>query len=144
MERAKHLGDFTLGPRVLPITAVALVVGAASAVTAFALLRLIGLITNAVFYQRVSTSLVAPGAQHHSPWLILLAPIAGGLVVGLMARPVGSILAQLLRLSADVRKTLLVAGAAGGMAATFNAPMASVLLAVELLLFEWRPGALSR
>jgi chloride channel protein, CIC family len=195
--RAKHLGDFTLGPRVLPITAVALVVGAASAVTAFALLRLIGLITNAVFYQRVSTSLVAPGAQRHSPWLILLAPIAGGLVVGLMARygserirghgmpeaieailtggsrvaprvailkpvsaaisigtggpfgaegpiimtggAVGSILAQLLRLSADERKTLLVAGAAGGMAATFNAPMASVLLAVELLLFEWRP-----
>ena len=42
-------------------------------------------------------------------------------------------------LSADERKTLLVAGAAGGMAATFNAPLASVLLAVELLLFEWRP-----
>ncbi len=44
-----------------------------------------------------------------------------------------------LHLSADERKTLLVAGAAGGMAATFNAPLASVLLAVELLLFEWRP-----
>jgi H+/Cl- antiporter ClcA/CBS domain-containing protein len=52
---------------------------------------------------------------------------------------VGSILAQLLKLSADERKTLLVAGAAGGMAATFNAPLASILLAVELLLFEWRP-----
>ncbi len=51
----------------------------------------------------------------------------------------GSILAQHLHLSADERKTLLVAGAAGGMAATFNAPLASVLLAVELLLFEWRP-----
>jgi chloride channel protein, CIC family len=60
---------------VLPITAMALVVGGASAVTAFALLRLIGLITNAVFYQRVSTSLVAPGGQDHSPWLILLAPV---------------------------------------------------------------------
>jgi H+/Cl- antiporter ClcA len=196
-ERAKHLGDFTLGSRVLPITAMALVVGGASAVMAFALLRLIGLITNAVFYQRVSTSLVAPGALHHSAWLVLVAPVAGGLVVGVMARygserirghgmpeaieailtggsrvaprvavlkpvsaaisigtggpfgaegpiimtggAVGSILAQLLRLSADERKTLLVAGAAGGMAATFNAPMASVLLAVELLLFEWRP-----
>jgi H+/Cl- antiporter ClcA len=44
-----------------------------------------------------------------------------------------------MHLSADERKTLLVAGAAGGMAATFNAPLASVLLAVELLLFEWRP-----
>jgi chloride channel protein, CIC family len=182
---------------VLSITAMALVVGGTSAVTAFALLRLIGLITNAVFYQRVSTSLVAPGGQHHSPWLVPFAPVFGGLVVGLMARygserirghgmpeaieailtggsrvaprvavlkpvsaaisigtagpfgaegpiimtggAVGSILAQLLRLSADERKTLLVAGAAGGMAATFNAPMASVLLAVELLLFEWRP-----
>jgi len=52
---------------------------------------------------------------------------------------VGSILAQALKLSADERKTLLVAGAAGGMAATFNSPLAAVLLAVELLLFEWRP-----
>src|SRR3546814_5381946 len=39
----------------------------------------------------------------------------------------------------DERKALLVAGAAGGMAATFNAPLASILLAVELLLFEWKP-----
>ena len=53
---------------------------------AFCLLRLIGLITNVVFYQRLSTALVAPGARHHSVWLILLAPVAGGLVVGLMAR----------------------------------------------------------
>jgi hypothetical protein len=48
-------------------------------------------------------------------------------------------MAQFLHLSADERKILLVAGAAGGMAATFNSPLASVLLAVELLLFEWRP-----
>ncbi len=54
----------------------------------------------------------------------------------------GSILAQSLHLTADERKTLLVAGAAAGMAATFNAPLASVLLAVELLLFEWRPRSL--
>src|SRR5271166_723513 len=54
----------------------------------------------------------------------------------------GSILAQHLHLTADERKTLLVAGAAGGMAATFNAPLASILLAVELLLFEWRPRSL--
>jgi H+/Cl- antiporter ClcA len=51
----------------------------------------------------------------------------------------GSILAQHLHLTADERKILLVSGAAGGMAATFNSPLASILLAVELLLFEWRP-----
>jgi H+/Cl- antiporter ClcA len=199
-ERPRHLGDFTLSPRVLLITLLALPVGAAGAVAAFLLLRLIGLITNLVFYQRVATGLVAPGAAHHPGWLVLAAPVTGGLVVGLMARygsekirghgmpeaieailiggsrvaprvavlkpvsaaisigtggpfgaegpiimtggAVGSILAQGLKLSADERKTLLVAGAAGGMAATFNAPLASVLLAVELLLFEWRPRSL--
>ncbi|MGH8163611.1 MAG: chloride channel protein, partial [Rhodanobacteraceae bacterium] len=51
----------------------------------------------------------------------------------------GSIIAQLFHLTAAERKTLLVAGAAGGMAAVFSAPIASTLLAVELLLFEWRP-----
>jgi CBS domain-containing protein len=52
---------------------------------------------------------------------------------------VGSMIAQLFHLTSNERKTLLVAGAAGGMAATFAAPVASVLLAVELLLFEWKP-----
>jgi H+/Cl- antiporter ClcA len=51
----------------------------------------------------------------------------------------GSLVAQYLHLSSMERRTLLVAGAAGGMAATFGAPIASVLIAVELLLFEWRP-----
>jgi len=196
-DRAEHLGDFMLTRRVLPITGLALIVGAASGATAFLLLRLIGLITNLVFYRRADTKLVAPGASHHAWWLILLAPVIGGLLVGIMARygsekirghgmpeaieailvggskvqprvavlkpvstaisigtggpfgaegpiimtggAVGSILAQLLKLTADERKTLLVAGAVGGMAATFNAPLASILLAVELLLFEWRP-----
>jgi CIC family chloride channel protein len=200
ISRPEHLGDFTLDTRVLPITALALAVGAAGALASFALLRLIGLITNAVFYQRPSTALVAPGGAHHPWWLILAAPVAGGLVVGLMARygsenirghgmpeaieailtggsrvtprvailkpisaaisigtggpfgaegpiimtggAVGSILAQALKLTADERKTLLVSGAAAGMAATFNAPLASILLAVELLLFEWRPRSL--
>jgi len=193
----RRLGDFSLRPRTLLIVAFALPIGALSAVVAFGLLRLIGLITNLVFYQRVQTGLVAPGAHHHNPLLILAAPIAGGLIVGLMARfgsekirghgmpealesiliggskvqprvallkPVsaavtigtggpfgaegpiimtggafGSLVAQFFTLTADERKTLLVAGAAGGMAATFNAPLASVLLAIELLLFEWRP-----
>jgi H+/Cl- antiporter ClcA/predicted transcriptional regulator len=52
---------------------------------------------------------------------------------------VGSMIAQLFRLTSAERKTLLVAGAAGGMSATFASPVAAVLLAVELLLFEWKP-----
>ncbi len=195
--RAEHLGDFTVNRRVLKITAWAVPVGLLGAGLAFVLLRLIGLITNLVFYRRWDSHLVAPGSAGHHPLVELLAPVAGGLIIGLMARfgserirghgmpeaieailvgesriqprvallkpisaaisigtggpfgaegPIimtggaaGSILAQYLQLSADERKTLLVAGAAGGMAATFNAPLASVLLAVELLLFEWRP-----
>jgi CIC family chloride channel protein len=54
----------------------------------------------------------------------------------------GSILAQLFHLTAAERKTLLVAGAAAGMSATFAAPIAAVLLAVELLLFELKPRSL--
>ena len=192
-----HLGDFTATPRMLVITALAVPVGAVSAGVAWTLLRLIGLITNAVFYGRFGTRLVAPGAEHHNPLLLLAMPVAGGLVIGLMARygsekirghgmpeaieaillggsrvqprvavlkpvsaavaigtggpfgaegpiimtggAVGSLFAQFLRLTADERKTLLVAGAAGGMAATFNSPFAALMLAVELLLFEWRP-----
>lgn len=52
---------------------------------------------------------------------------------------VGSIFAQLFHLTSAERKTLLVAGAAAGMAAVFATPIAAVLLAVELLLFEWKP-----
>ncbi|MDE1853307.1 MAG: chloride channel protein [Thaumarchaeota archaeon] len=54
----------------------------------------------------------------------------------------GSVLGQMLKLSSSERKTLLVSGAAAGMAATFNTPVAAVLLAVELLLFEWKPRSL--
>ncbi|MGO9260247.1 MAG: chloride channel protein [Bryobacteraceae bacterium] len=54
----------------------------------------------------------------------------------------GSLIAQLFHLSSAERKTLLVAGAAGGMSATFASPLAAVLLAVELLLFEWKPRSL--
>jgi len=192
-----RLGDYSVRPRILLIGALALAVGGLAALVADALLKLIGLITNLVFYQRLATALVAPGAEHHPWWLIVGAPVLGGLIVGLMARygseairghgmpeaieailrngskvrpriallkPVsaavtigtggpfgaegpiimtggalGSLMAQTLSLTADERKTLLVAGAAAGMAATFNAPLASILLAVELLLFEFRP-----
>jgi H+/Cl- antiporter ClcA len=181
----------------LLVAALALPIGALGALAAWILLRLIGLVTNLVFYWRWDFTLVAPDGIHHPWWLILSAPIVGGLIVGVMARygsekirghgmpeaieailtggssvqpkvallkpisaavsigtggpfgaegpiimtggALGSMLAQLLRLSADERKALLVAGAAAGMAATFNSPLAAILLAVELLLFEWRP-----
>ncbi|MGB6725752.1 MAG: chloride channel protein [Terracidiphilus sp.] len=54
----------------------------------------------------------------------------------------GSLVAQWLRLSDAERTTLLVAGAAAGMSATFASPVAAILLAVELLLFEMRPRSL--
>jgi H+/Cl- antiporter ClcA len=54
----------------------------------------------------------------------------------------GSLIAQFLHLTSAERKTLLVAGAAAGMSATFAAPVAAVLLAVELLLFEWKPRSM--
>ncbi len=195
--RRTGLGDFTLAPRVLWICLWAVPIGALGAGAAWVLLRLIGLITHLVFFGSLSSQLVSPGVGPHPWWLVLTVPVAGGLVVGIMARygsekirghgmpeaieailigrsrvepkvaalkPVsaaisigtggpfgaegpiimtggalGSLLAQYLRLSADERKALMVGGAAAGMAATFNAPLASVLLAVELLLFEWRP-----
>ncbi len=50
----------------------------------------------------------------------------------------GSVLGQVVRVSASERKTLLAAGAAAGMAAIFGTPIAAVLIAIELLLFEYR------
>ncbi len=58
------------------------------------------------------------------------------------AGSVGSLFAQMFRLSDAERTTLLVAGAAAGMAGVFSTPLAAVLLAVELMLFEWRPRSL--
>ncbi|GLK43040.1 MULTISPECIES: chloride channel protein [Novosphingobium] len=52
---------------------------------------------------------------------------------------IGSLFAQAFHFSAAERKTLLVAGAAAGMTAIFGTPMAAILLAIEVLLFEWKP-----
>jgi H+/Cl- antiporter ClcA/predicted transcriptional regulator len=88
------------------------------------------------------------------PKLAILKPISAAISIGtggpfgaegpiiMTGGAFGSVFSQLLKLTADQRKTLLVAGAAAGMAATFNAPLASILLAVELLLFEWKPRSL--
>jgi H+/Cl- antiporter ClcA len=195
-DRLDHLGDFTTTARVLPIAALAIVIGVFSAYVAAGLLKLIGLFTNLFFFQRVDTALVSPAGHHLGPFVVLV-PVAGALVIGVMARygserirghgipeaieailingsriepkvallkplssaisigsggpfgaegPIimtggafGSLIAQFFHLTASERKTLLVAGAAAGMSATFAAPVASVMLAVELLLFEWKP-----
>jgi len=79
------LGDFTTTPRVLTISGIALAIGLLAAVVALALLRLIGLVTNLCFFQRWDVALVSP-AGHHLGALVMLIPVAGGLVIGLMAR----------------------------------------------------------
>ncbi|MDQ2898431.1 MAG: chloride channel protein [Acidobacteriota bacterium] len=85
------------------------------------------------------------------PRLAILKPISSAISIGsggpfgaegpiiMTGGALGSMIAQFFRLTSNERKTLLVAGAAAGMAATFAAPVAAVLLAVELLLFEWKP-----
>jgi H+/Cl- antiporter ClcA len=84
-DAATELGDFTTTARVIPISLLAICIGALSAFVALGLLRLIGLFTNLFFYQRVATALVSPAGSHLG-LLIVLVPVLGGLVVGLMAR----------------------------------------------------------
>ncbi len=190
------LADFSTDRRVLLLSAMALAIGAIGAVVAYALIWLIAAITNLAFYHRLSASPAIPQGHHLGLWVVAV-PVAGALVVGLMARfgsekirghgipealeaillgrsriqlkvailkplsaaisigtggpfgaegPIimtggafGSLFAQQFHLSAAERKTLLVAGAAAGMSAVFATPVAAVLLAVELLLFEWKP-----
>jgi len=198
-QRHEELGDFSTTLRVLPISALAVVIGVICAFVALALLRLIGLFTNVFYFGRWSAALVSP-AGNHLGWYSVLVPIGGAFIIGIMARygserirghgipeaieailisgsrvepkvallkplssaisigsggpfgaegPIimtggafGSMIAQLFHLTSAERKTLLVAGAAGGMSATFASPVAAVLLAVELLLFEWKPRSL--
>jgi H+/Cl- antiporter ClcA len=199
-ERASNkLGDFTVTPRTITISLLAVAIGGISAYVALGLLKLIGIFTNLFFFQRWSTALVSP-ARNHLGALEILVPVGGALIIGFMARygserirghgipeaiesilingsrveprlailkplssaisigsggpfgaegPIimtggafGSMIAQFFHLTSAERKTLLVAGAAGGMSATFASPLAAVLLAVELLLFEWKPRSL--
>jgi CIC family chloride channel protein len=185
--------------RVLWLCLLAVGLGGGMAGVAQVLLRLIFLVTNLCFYGRLSLLPANPADHQLGMWVILL-PIAGGLVVGLMARfgskairghgipeameqvltnrsriparitflkplsaaisigtggpfgaegpiiatggALGSLLGQVLHTSAIERKTLLAAGAAAGMSATFGSPVSAVLLAMELLLFEYRPRSL--
>src|SRR5438874_6263485 len=88
------------------------------------------------------------------PKLAILKPVSSAISIGtggpfgaegpiiMTGGAFGSMAAQFFHLTSTERKTLLVAGAAGGMAATFAAPVAAAMLAAELLLFEFKPRSL--
>ncbi len=95
-------------------------------------------------------SILMNGSRVH-PRLAILKPISAAISIGsggpfgaegpiiMTGGAFGSMIAQFFHLTSAERKTLLVAGAAAGMSATFAAPLSATLLAVELLLFEWKP-----
>jgi len=163
------------------------------------LVLLIIVITNIAFYGRVSFSSVSP-AGNQLGWIVVFVPIAGSIIVGIMARygskairghgipeamekiisgeskipPVitflkpisaaisigtggpfgaegpiiatggafGSLTGQVMHISPAERKIILTAGACAGMSAIFGSPLAAVLLAIELLLFEFSPRSI--
>jgi len=88
------------------------------------------------------------------PRLAILKPVSSAIAIGsggpfgaegpiiMSGGAFGSMIAQLFHLTSVERKTLLVAGAAAGMSATFASPVAAVLIAVEVMLFEWKPRSL--
>jgi len=177
------------------ISILAAAIGCAAGLIAFVLYDLIGLFTNLAYYHEWSFRFRSPEQSHMGLWVIVI-PVIGGLIVGLMAKygsekikghgipeameavltsrsrieakvavlkplsaaiaigtggpfgaegPIiqtggafGSLIGQIIATTAVERKALLAAGAAAGMAATFNTPIAGVILAIELLLFEFR------
>ena len=177
------------------ISFLAVGIGLLAGVIAYLLYDLIALISNIVFYQRISIQFV--GLRNHTLgfWVIIV-PAIGGLIVGLMSKygsrkirghgipeameavlvnrsriepkvailkpvsaaiaigtggpfgaegpiiqtggAVGSLIGQIVHTTAAERKVLLACGAAAGMAAPFSTPIAGVILAIELLLFEFK------
>ena len=189
-----------VGHRTIVLAGLAVVLAVAAALAAELLTRLIGAVTSLTYHGHLVWHLVPPAGGPRSVPVLLLIPVAGAIVVGLMARygsaairghgipevmervlfgesriparvlflkplsaaiaigtggpfgaegpiiatggALGSLSGQFLRVTSDERKILLAAGAAAGMAATFGSPVSAVLLAVELLLFEYRPRSL--
>ncbi|MBB5056161.1 H+/Cl- antiporter ClcA [Granulicella aggregans] len=196
---ASILRDFTVDRRVWLLSGVSIGIGICATLLAVVLLRCISLSTNLFYYHRFSIAPVSSAGSSLGYWMVLI-PVLGGLLVGLMARfgsdkirghgipeaieaillhrakvdpkiallkplsaaiaigsggpfgaegpiimtggAVGSLIGQWMHVTDAERTTLLVAGAAAGMSATFATPVAAILLAVELLLFEWRPRSL--
>jgi len=179
--------------------ALAAVIAVGAVAVARFFIALLALITNISFYGRLSFDEAQPWGHHLGPFVIVV-PVIGALIVGLMARygsgairghgipeameqiltneskispkvtilkpisaaiaigtggpfgaegpiiatggALGSLVGQLLHTTPHERKTLLAAGAAAGMTAIFGTPVSAVLIAIELLLFEYRPRSL--
>src|SRR5271165_3618491 len=181
--------------RIVLVSFLAALIGLIAGLVAYALYKLIGLFTNLFFFHEWSTTFRSVGSHHLGVWVILV-PVVGGLIVGVMAKygsskikghgipeameavltnrsriaprvailkpisaaiaigtggpfgaegpiiqtggAIGSLVGQVLHTTAVERKVLLACGAAAGMSATFNTPIAGVILAIELLLFEFK------
>ena len=181
--------------RIVLMSFLAAGVGLLAGIVAYILYKLIGLFTNLAFFHETSTTFRSVGSHHLGSWVILV-PVVGGLIVGVMAKygtskikghgipeameavlvnrsriepkvailkpisaaiaigtggpfgaegpiiqtggALGSLVGQVLHTTAVERKVLLACGAAAGMSATFNTPIAGVILAIELLLFEFK------
>ncbi len=194
-----QVGDVTIAEpaqfRMVTVSLLAAGVGLLSGIIAFCLYKLIGLITNIVFYHRFVADFTSARHNQLGGWVILM-PVIGGIIVGFMAKygtpkikghgipeameavivnrsriaprvailkPVsaaiaigtggpfgaegpiiqtggalGSLVGQVFHTTGSERKVLLACGAAAGMSATFNTPIAGVILAIELLLFEFK------
>lgn len=187
--------SFHITPRVLLISLYAVIIGFLAAVAAYGLTLLIEFITNLSFFGKVAAVPSSPADHTLGLWVILV-PVVGALIIGVMARygsaairghgipeamervllheskipirliflkplsaaisigtggpfgaegpiiatggALGSLWGQFTKITDNERRTLLASGAAAGLAATFASPIASVLLAIELLLFEYR------
>ena len=196
---SRQLADHSVDHRMAILTLMALVVGTGGALGAWVLVELISLATNLFWFGRLSVQAVSI-TDADVGLLAVVIPVAGALIIGLMARfgsekirghgipeaietilfgesrlslkvallkplssaisigsggpfgaegpiimtggAIGSLFAQRFRLSAAERKTLLVSGAAAGMTAIFGTPLAAIMLAIEVLLFEWKPRSL--
>lgn len=171
------------------------IIGLFAGLIAFALYKLIGLITNIFYYHRFAADFISARHTQIGLWIIVT-PVIGGIIVGFMAKygtpkikghgipeameavlfnrsriaprvailkpisaaiaigtggpfgaegpiiqtggALGSLIGQFFHTTASERKVLLACGAGAGMSATFNTPIAAVILAIELLLFEFR------
>ena len=181
--------------RMVLVSFLAAGIGLIAGIVAFALYKLIGLFTNLFFFHRWSADF-SSARLNHLGWLVIVTPVIGGIIVGIMARygtskikghgipeameavlinrsriaprvailkpisaaiaigtggpfgaegpiiqtggAIGSLVGQAFHTTAVERKVLLACGAAAGMSATFNTPIAGVILAIELLLFEFK------